>query len=490
MFTASRRDARIYCRRTSPSLTIQVDAPDCGLLAFPCSATFSVASAPDLRRMPRMRALVLTFDRLSLSFLGCYGNTWIETPHLDRLAAHGVVFDDCYADEIPEAPRIPAEGSGQGAPTAGAAVGAHLVDMLRNAGVHTALCIERGSGLPHAAFDEVHEIAGSDGPDTPARERPGALVVAEAVECWQRQFRSAEHSLLWVASRGIPSPWLPPPAIAGIYWEEFFDAESLRLVLAAATGNESLAVDTAIDPEQTLTASLAGLVETGLLKRGVVPELEEFQDLNRAVYAAYVSAIDAWCGTLLDAIIATAPDDLLLIVTAARGDLLTPHPCIERGCPPIVDAVVHVPLIVRIGAGEPVGSRRSGLVSTADIPATLAAWFQRPAHAMFGDSRDVLPMIRGEAAPVRDSVVVGAEGIGWGLRTGEFSCLCAVEHGPGGAPPRLGRPWLFSKPDDAGDFLDVADQNPAVAASLAARISAVTGIAVGQEPDPVAAAAT
>jgi arylsulfatase A-like enzyme len=437
-----------------------------------------------------MRALVLAFDHLPLSCLGCYGNTWIETPHLDRLAAHGVVFDDCYSDEIPEAPRIPAGRSGQGASTAGAAVDAHLVDMLRTAGIHTALCSERGSGLLPAAFDEVHEIAGSDGPETPARERPCALVVAEAVECWQRQFRTAEHSLLWVASRGIPSPWLPPAEIAGIYWEEFFDAESLRLVLAAATGHESLAVDTTIDPEQSLTAALPGLVEAGLLKRGVVPELEEFQALNRAVYAAYVSAIDAWCGTLLDAISATSPDDLLLIVTAASGDLLAPHPCVERDCPPIVDAVVRVPLIVRIGAGEPVGSRRGGLVSTADIPATLAAWLEPPEYTPPGDSRSLLPMIRCEADPVRDSVLFGAEGIGWGLRTPEFSCLCAVEHRAGGTPPRLGRPWLFSKPDDAGDFLDVADQNPAVAESLAARISAVTGIEVGQAPDPLPAGET
>jgi arylsulfatase A-like enzyme len=342
----------------------------------------------------------------------------------------------------------------------------------------------------NTAFDEIRENDGSDAAEAPARDRPFARLVADAVDCWQRQSPGTEPSLLWVASRGIPSQWLPPPEIAGIYWEEFFDAESLRLVLAAATGNESLVVDTTIDPEQSLTAALPGLVETGLLKRGVVPELEEFEALNRAVYAAYVSAIDAWCGTLLDAISATPPDDLLLIVTAASGDLLTPHPCVERGCPPIVDSVVRVPLIVRIGAGEPVGSRRGGLVSTADIPATLAAWFQLPEHTRPGDSLDLLPMIRCEADSVRESVLFGAEGTGWGLRTGEFSCLCAMEQGPAGVPPRLGRPWLFSKPDDAGDFLDVADQNPAVAESLAARISAVTGIAVGQAPDPVATAAT
>jgi arylsulfatase A-like enzyme len=438
-----------------------------------------------------MRAIVLKFDHLPLSYLGCYGNTWIETPNLDRLAAQSVVFDGCYSADVSETTRIPAWWSGQSASAAEAGCCTHLMDLLRSAGVCTTLCIERGSRTQYSAvFDEIRDIDGSDDADAPARERPFAKLVADAVDCWQRQSPGTERSVLWVASRGIPSPWLPPAEIAGIYWEEFFDAESLRLVLAAATGNESLAVDTTIDPEQSLTEALPGLVETGLLKRGVVPELEEYQALNRAVHAAYVSAIDAWCGTLLDAISATSPDDLLLIVAAASGDLLTPHPCVERGCPPIVDAVVRVPLIVRIGAGEPVGSRRDGLVSTADIPATLAAWLQLPEHTPPGDSRSLLPMIRCEADPVRDSVLFGAEGIGRGLRTGEYSCLCAVEHGAGGAPPRLGRPWLFSKPDDAGDFLDVADQNPAVAESLAERISAVTGIAVEQAPDPLPARVT
>ena len=39
------------------------------------------------------RAIVISFDRLPLGYLGCYGNDWIETPHLDRLATQSVLFD-------------------------------------------------------------------------------------------------------------------------------------------------------------------------------------------------------------------------------------------------------------------------------------------------------------------------------------------------------------------------------------------------------------
>ena len=45
-----------------------------------------------------MKILVLVIDNLHLGFLSCYGNDWIDTPALDRLAAEGVVFDRHYSD--------------------------------------------------------------------------------------------------------------------------------------------------------------------------------------------------------------------------------------------------------------------------------------------------------------------------------------------------------------------------------------------------------
>jgi arylsulfatase A-like enzyme len=45
-----------------------------------------------------MRILVVEVRGLHIGFLGCYGNEWIATPNLDRLAAEGVVFDRHYHD--------------------------------------------------------------------------------------------------------------------------------------------------------------------------------------------------------------------------------------------------------------------------------------------------------------------------------------------------------------------------------------------------------
>src|SRR5262249_33633447 len=68
--------------------------------AKPCSVcilSFHWFVANQVESSP-MRAIVLVLRGLHLGYLGCYGNDWIDTPGLDRLAAEGIVFDQHYAD--------------------------------------------------------------------------------------------------------------------------------------------------------------------------------------------------------------------------------------------------------------------------------------------------------------------------------------------------------------------------------------------------------
>ena len=44
-----------------------------------------------------MNLIVISTDTWRSDHLGSYGNTWIHTPNLDRLAAEGVVFERFYA---------------------------------------------------------------------------------------------------------------------------------------------------------------------------------------------------------------------------------------------------------------------------------------------------------------------------------------------------------------------------------------------------------
>lgn len=49
-----------------------------------------------------MRTIVLRVQGLGARWLGCYGNEWVATPNFDRLAAEGTVFDNHYAEILPE----------------------------------------------------------------------------------------------------------------------------------------------------------------------------------------------------------------------------------------------------------------------------------------------------------------------------------------------------------------------------------------------------
>ena len=43
-------------------------------------------------------AIVLSIDRLGAGWLGPYGNTWLETPGFNRLAAQSLLFETVLAD--------------------------------------------------------------------------------------------------------------------------------------------------------------------------------------------------------------------------------------------------------------------------------------------------------------------------------------------------------------------------------------------------------
>src|SRR5438128_2330588 len=48
--------------------------------------------------MQRRNVICLVIDRLHAGYLGAYGNTWINTPALDRLAAQSLVCDGAIID--------------------------------------------------------------------------------------------------------------------------------------------------------------------------------------------------------------------------------------------------------------------------------------------------------------------------------------------------------------------------------------------------------
>jgi len=348
-----------------------------------------------------MNAIVLTFDRLHIGFLGCYGNQWIETPHFDRLAAESVVFDQHFGENFDESAENHAWWTGcyqfprsreqqRSQPL--------LADVLRAAGVESQLLIEHPCEelLPMlSGFDEVIRVDGLDGCDVDEIETPFARLTAEAERCLQAWAAAGDASrLLWLKSRGVP-----------------------QTVEMIGSGRREL----------------------------------------QAVYARRVALLDRHLGELLAAIHRHVGnhEELLLIVTAGKGASLGERPDRPENRVRLWEEIVHTPLLVQVSTAE-MGNRRQALVQTVDLVPTLTDWFRVPDGAMECEGQSLLPVVRDEMTRLRDYLCLGDGNRGGGIRTDELYLLKTVHNDTTEKRPDI---RLYVKPDDVWEVNDVAAQS-------------------------------
>lgn len=60
-----------------------------------------------------MNLLFLVADMLRWDYPGAYGNGWVQTPNLDRLARESVVFENAFAEGLPTLPARPVMQTGR-----------------------------------------------------------------------------------------------------------------------------------------------------------------------------------------------------------------------------------------------------------------------------------------------------------------------------------------------------------------------------------------
>jgi arylsulfatase A-like enzyme len=449
-----------------------------------------------------MNAIVLSFDRLPVSFLACYGNNWIETPNFDRFAAQSATFQQHFAESLVLDTIRHAwwsgcsEGRRQGEPNPRnllpavlAAQGVTVRLLLETAApVEIAPQAEQSAqDLSQLFPDWTESIVGTDGLDVSPDDTPFLRLIARA----QRDLRllrtsRSEPWLLWIKSRGVPTPWLPPAEYARRFLDiddEPADDEPTDDELAeeeALEGtNESDAEEADVEKLDEKDGTLLELSDSqfaDLLRsaaslppdraaRDAMTDLD--RALTRKVLGGYLALLDAGLGRLLETIDQSASGaPTLVIVTAAQG--LTVHePGVLRDeWEPAAEEIVHVPLLIRV-AGQNRGVRRQSLTQPVDIFPTLLEWFglQRPDSGLDGHS--LLPDIRGDQwQPRRLAFATDGHAL-MTVRTPDHyfvqrSAPTPAEHDS--EPARR----LFSKPEDAWEVSDVAAQSPQVVEELAA----------------------
>lgn len=374
-----------------------------------------------------MKAIVLVLRGLHLGYVGCYGNAWIDTPGLDRLAAEGVVFDAHYA-ECPEGAAA-RRGWRTGNRPLSADPNFDLLALLRGRGVATHLILDAGHPLPAAfaeGWDAVQRV-------TPEADENATLESAlEAGRLALDNLAAREHWLLWFDLACLLPPW----SIPADYLDPYFQAPDADD--EEETGDE-------IETLEPLLAPAPGPLPA--------PTDESFLRLQ-STFAGAVSYVDSAVGWLIEELQERAlADETLLIVTSDHGQALGEHGMIGPCRPWLHDELIHLPLLMRLPGGAEAGRRVAALTQSSDLFPTLLNAFDIAAPPNLGYS--LLPLARGEIEQIRSHVCCGlrlGEREEWALRTDTWSFLLPVA-APADDVART--PQLYVKPDDRWEVNNV-----------------------------------
>jgi len=284
----------------------------------------------------RPPVILITIDTLRADRLSSYGSDRVETPHIDRLAAEGVRFDNA-SSTVPFT--LPAHSSimtGLYPPSHGVrenvgyVLGAEqvtLAERFRDAGYRTGgfvsafvLDARWGIGRGFDTYVDDFDLDSMAGANLGSVQRPGPETIAHALEWLDETAASGDGG---AAGRTTGSPFF--------LWLHLFDPhdpyEPPEPFRSEYEGRP-------YDGEVAYTDSLIGDFRAELEQRGLF-------------------------------------DESVVVLTADHGEGLGDHGESYHGFF-VYDSTVHVPLIVRLPGGVEGGRAVAGAVSHVDIAPTLA----------------------------------------------------------------------------------------------------------------------
>ncbi len=418
-----------------------------------------------------MNTVVLALQGCPVGPLGCYGNEWIATPNLDRLAAQAVVFDRHFSDAPDPASAGTAWRTGR-RQTPGVATPSHppadLVRLLKAAGTRTVLvrhgrAVNDGPAEFYADWDfkfDARPVPGDRSPqDALLRTLDRVREVTAGGTPW----------LLWVEVDRFVPPWDVPKDVFEAYVEGLFEDEA---PYDPTEHDNSVEAEREVAPEDAVEPWADPA--TGWFD---ADDLASFQLLHTS-FAAAVTTFDADFGRLWKTFEAYGWDATAnLVVTADRGTPLGQHGVIGSHRPWMHEELVHLPLLIRLAEGAHGGRRVAAATQPPDLMPTLLAWHGVTPDAE-ADGLSLLPLCDGRAFPER--VAFGGltlNGVSeWYLRTAERHLIL-----PGPATPDDDEPRpvaLYAKPDDRWEVNDVwahfVDEADALEAQLRSLLPGVT----------------
>ena len=419
-----------------------------------------------------MNILLISLDTTRADHLSCYGWRRATSPHLDRLAAQGALFEQCFSPWIPTHPahttlltgcdvmkhRIVAQGAktelAEGIPL--------LQERLRERGYWTGAADNLGRWFSRG-FDRYEGYSWARDPS--GGWRKGEAVTRTALRVLEEAAAQPKPFFVFVHYWDPHTPYLPPPPFDRMFYG----------------GDEKDPANRSMEPVLSFPPFMHYFREW----MGDVTDIE----FPKAQYDAEIAYMDSCLEhlfTRLDEL--GAAGETLILVTADHGEELDEHGMWfdHHG---LYDTNLRVPLILRLPGVIPAGKRIPGPVRLVDVAPTVLelAGETRAAEEMGMQGRSLVPALSGEPCEAPGERLFMTE-CTWmrkrGVRTPEWKLIVARDH-----PDIHGRPpvELYHLATDPGEQVNLADARLEVVGELRASLEEWLARRQGETglPDPI-----
>lgn len=353
-------------------------------------------------------------DSLRADHMSCYGYPRLTTPHIDRFAAGGTLFERTYSPHIPTTSAYGSMLTGRDCFGTQIVALRHrgplraevktLPEILKEHGYATT-CVGFSGNPSSRGFDTYLNFAGwgswNDG-RSPKAQNLNAVALPEL----DRLAAQDQPFFLFLRHMDPHAPYLPPEPFERMFYH----------------GDPSDPNNRSMDPVMAFKPF------RDFFSSWMPPGISD-KDYVIAQYDGAIAYMDACIQTLFTALERKGLlDDTIVAINGDHGETLYDHECWfdHHG---MYDNVLHVPLILRYPKKVPVGRRVSGFNQHKDLVPTLLDLAEIPAGEIGFDGSSLLPMMRGAVAS-HDSEFYITE-CTWmrkhGWRTAEWKLMCALE---------------------------------------------------------------
>lgn len=423
----------------------------------------------------KLNILLITIDSLRADHLGCYGYHHPTSPRIDELAREGVLAERLICSSIPTHPSYTTLYTGQHAITHGIVAHSGKNELSRWAPFLPECFME--AGYTTCALDNLlrvrlwfgrgYEFYIDSSINRPLVVNVSAEDISGRAIQWLRYYRDEQPFFMFLHYWDPHYPFTPPERYRHLFYEGRNPTDP---------NNHSL------DPWWEHPIGAGARLTWLRTPNGHVTDA----DYVIALYDQEIRYLDDGIDELLEALDELGlAENTLVVFTADHGESMTEHGIFfeHHG---LYDAVLHVPLIVRLPGRVPPGLRLSQTFQTQDPAPTIleAAGLPIPGEM---EGRSLWKLLTGEEQEGGYDRVISLESswqLKWSLRTDHYKFILAREPDLYGTPMRE----LYDLVGDPGEEHNMTEEEPELTVRMEAELEgwiAERLQALGKSEDPL-----